>query len=231
MTLPRTAVGRAPPAFAILERPLYYRDVGRRAKYSEDLILDAAAALTARGGPAAATVVAIAAELGAPSGSIYHLFASRDLILAKLWIRTVRRFQRGYLDALAHPDVDTAREQAVLHVLRWSAQHPDDARVLTLHSREELLEAWPDVLGAELATLNDAVEAAIVAHVHARCGGATPDAISTAYFGLVGIPYSAVRFAMSAGEPLDGWLESAVLRASAAVVNDLTLTPSEKENR
>lgn len=203
--------------------------MGRPAKYSEDLVLDAAAALTARGGPSAATVVAIAAELGAPSGSIYHLFASRDLVMATLWIRTVRRFQRGYLDALAHPDAETARDRAVLHVLRWSAQHPDDAKVLTLHSREELLEAWPDVLGAELTTLNDAVDAAIVAHVRAGFGVTTPDAISTAYFALVGIPYSAVRFAMSAGQPLDGWLEGSVLRASAAVMKGLIVTTSQRE--
>jgi len=203
--------------------------MGRPAKYSKEQILDAAAILTARGGPTATTVVAIAEALGAPSGSIYHLFPSRDLIVATLWIRTVRRFQSGYLDALAHPDVRTARDRAVLHVLRWSAQNPDDARVLTLHSRVELLEAWPVELGAELETLNDAVESAIVEHVRLSRGATTADAVSATYFALVGIPYSAVRFAMSAGEPLDGWLEAAVLRASAAVFDDPILTTSQKD--
>lgn len=205
--------------------------MGRPAKYSENQILDAAAALTARGGRSAATVVAIAAELGAPSGSIYHLFASRDLIMAALWIRTVRRFQSGYLDALADQDVNAARDRAVLHVLRWSAQHPDDAMVLTLHSRDELLAAWPDELGEALTTLNDNVEAAIVEHVRARFGTTTPDSVSRAYFALVGIPYSAVRFAMSSGEPLNGWLEASVLRASAAVLDDLTVTDTQGETQ
>lgn len=203
--------------------------MGRPPKFSKDQILDAAAALTARKGHAAVTVVDIAAELGASSGSIYHLFPSRDLIMATLWIRTVRRFQSGYLHALAHPDSTTARDRAVLHVLRWSAQNPDDARVLTLYSRERLLATWPDDLGDTLTTLNDAVEAAIVEHVRARFGRTTPDAVRTAHFALVSIPYSAVRSAMSTGEPLDGWLEQAVLRASAAVLGDQTTTEMGRE--
>ncbi|WP_084780239.1 TetR family transcriptional regulator [Planobispora rosea] len=46
--------------------------MGRPAKFGNDQILDAAAELAAEGGQAAVTVAAIAARLGAPSGSICH---------------------------------------------------------------------------------------------------------------------------------------------------------------
>ena len=59
--------------------------------------MDAAMRLVAEGGPNAATVAGIAGALGAPVGSIYHRFKSRDLLLARLWIRTVKRFQVGFL--------------------------------------------------------------------------------------------------------------------------------------
>ncbi|NOX28486.1 MAG: helix-turn-helix transcriptional regulator, partial [Actinobacteria bacterium] len=56
--------------------------MGRRPKYSSDQILDAAASLLAADGPTALSVARIAARLGAPSGSIYHRFGSRDVLVA-----------------------------------------------------------------------------------------------------------------------------------------------------
>lgn len=48
--------------------------MGRAARYSEDGMLDAAAALLVDGGPPALTAVGVARRLGAPSGSVYHRF-------------------------------------------------------------------------------------------------------------------------------------------------------------
>ena len=52
---------------------------------------------------AAATVSRIATSVGAPVGSVYHRFASRDVLMAELWLRTITRFQDGYLAALSCP--------------------------------------------------------------------------------------------------------------------------------
>ena len=70
--------------------------MGRPPKFDSQQILDATALLIAEGGPEQATVASIAKRLGAPSGSIYHRFESRDLLLARLWIRTVHRAQQGF---------------------------------------------------------------------------------------------------------------------------------------
>ncbi len=192
--------------------------VGREPKYTVDDILDAAARLVAEGRPAAASVVAIAAAVGAPSGSIYHRFASRDLILARLWIRTIHRFQAGALEAIAHPDVETAQRGAIRHVLDWSAANPDDARILTMYRRDELLAAWPDELGPELRDLNSAIEAAVGDFTMRRFGRVDSETLGRTRMALIEIPYLAVRRVIARNSPAPEWMASAVLAASDAVL-------------
>ncbi|ROR72514.1 TetR family transcriptional regulator [Bogoriella caseilytica] len=191
--------------------------MGRTAKYTDQDILDAALGLTAEGGVQAATVVAIAKRIGAPSGSIYHRFASRDLILATLWIRTVRRFQGGFLEALALEEPVDAARRAVSHTLQWSASHHSEAQVLTMYRREDLLELWPEELGPELASLNDEVRRAMVRFTAAQFAVVNAETLGRARFALIEIPTVAVRQMMGNG-PLLPWLERTVTDAAMAVL-------------
>jgi len=43
--------------------------------------------------------------VGAPTGSIYHRFDSRDVLLAKVWLRAAGAFQSAFLSP--PPYVDT----------------------------------------------------------------------------------------------------------------------------
>ncbi|GAA2450104.1 TetR/AcrR family transcriptional regulator [Agromyces soli] len=191
--------------------------MGRAAKYSEQDILDAALELIADDGAHAATAVAIAKRLGAPSGSIYHRFPSRDLILATLWVRTVQRFQRGFLDALGSPDPQVAAERAVRHTLDWSTEHPTEARLLTRYRREDLIALWPDELGDELRTLNDDVARAVRSFAAAQFERVDAAALGRARFALIDLPYSAARLIIrESAQP--AWLTRSVLAASAAVL-------------
>jgi AcrR family transcriptional regulator len=167
--------------------------MGRPAKFNTEQILDATAQLVAEGGPRLATVAGIAERLGAPTGSIYHRFNSRDLLLARLWIRTVRRSQEGFVAALSQDDVEKAALDAALHVPRWSRSNLDDACVLVLYRREQLAEQWPEELGAELATLNDAIKAGVRAFVRRRFGSVTKANLDVTSFALLDVPYAAVR--------------------------------------
>src|SRR6266702_343979 len=54
-----------------------------RPKFGSDDFLDAALAIAAEQGLAGATVAAVTARLKAPTGSFYHRFASRDLLLGE----------------------------------------------------------------------------------------------------------------------------------------------------
>lgn len=167
--------------------------MGRPAKFTEDDILAAALALAAGSGPAAVTMTAIATRLQAPTGSLYHRFASRDLLLASLWIRSTLRFQRGFIDALDADDV----QAAALHTPRWCRQHLAEARILLLYRRQDLIAAWPAELGAELDQLNSRLSDALGAFV-ARHPGLDLERL---IFVTVDTPYGAVRRHLLADRP------------------------------
>ena len=52
----------------------------------------------------AVTVASVTQHLGAPIGSFYHRFASRDVLLAELWLTTVLAFQEGFVAAIEISD-------------------------------------------------------------------------------------------------------------------------------
>jgi len=104
--------------------------MSRPSKFSAAQILDAAATLVAADGPGAATIGAISARLKAPSGSIYHRFASRDVLLGRLWLSKAAFFQNRFTEALLPRDAAKAGlEAAPLPAeiracrLRWRTDH------------------------------------------------------------------------------------------------------------
>src|SRR2546430_17449702 len=110
----------------------------RHPKFTETQIIDAAGALVAAEGPDAATIGAIGARLAAPSGSIYHRFATRDVLLGRLWLGKAAFFQNRFVAALEAPDPHAAGLAAAPSV---PAPAPPDfrgARVMLLYRREGL---------------------------------------------------------------------------------------------
>src|SRR6266481_9012017 len=73
-------------------------------KFSQEDFLRAALAIIAERGVSGVTVAAVSDRLGSPTGSFYHRFASRDVLLGSLWLRTVLEFQTGISDALDADD-------------------------------------------------------------------------------------------------------------------------------
>jgi AcrR family transcriptional regulator len=191
--------------------------VGRPAKFTAEQMLDAAADVVAEAGAGAATVAAVAARLGAPAGSIYHRFESRDLLLAKLWARTVHRAQAGFVEALRAPYIRDAAHGAAVHIPRWARTHLDEARVLVLHRREDLLARWPAELGAELVTLNDGVRRALEEFARRQFGHATKSNVELVTFALVDIPYGGVRRHLLAGVAPPAAVDEYVVRACDGV--------------
>jgi AcrR family transcriptional regulator len=193
--------------------------VGRPAKFDSEQILDITARIIADGGPRQATVAAIAQRLGAPSGSIYHRFESRDLLLARLWIRTVRSAQEGFVAALALPDLDQAALEAALHIPRWSRQHLPEATVLLLYRREDLVDRWPEELGPQVAELNKRMEAAVRDFTRRWFGRITPTSLETVAFALVDTPYGASRRYLLAGKPPPPTVDELIVRTCRCVLS------------
>src|SRR5438105_1346600 len=119
-----------------------------RPKFADRDFLDAALAIAAERGPLAATVGAIAERLGAPVGSFYHRFPSRDVLLGELWLRTVLDFQQGITAALDAGD----GLRAALHTPQWVRTHLDEARVLLLYNRDDFLQAGSRPIWTETRT-------------------------------------------------------------------------------
>lgn len=186
--------------------------------FSDDQFLDAALQLLAEDGPAGATVSRIAGAVGAPVGSAYHRFESRDLLLARLWVRTVADFQEGFLAALAEADVDAAARNAALHSLRWSRDHLPDAKLLMLHRPGEVIARWPDEVGARLSQLNARVDDAIRDHARRRFGTAHVAHQRRVRFAVVDVPYSACRRSLVAGVPPPAMMDDLVARCVRAVL-------------
>jgi AcrR family transcriptional regulator len=173
--------------------------MARPAKYTVDQILDVTAQLVAESGPARATVATIAERLDAPTGSIYHRFPSRDLLLAKLWIRTAARAQMGFRVALGNPDLDRAAVDAALHIPRWSRANLRDACIMLVYRRQELATEWPDELGGDLERLRRGVDVPLRDFVLRRFGTVTEANLEVASFALLDVPYAAVRRHLLAG--------------------------------
>lgn len=197
--------------------------MSRPTKFSEEQILDAALELVAAGGPKAATVAALSAQLDAPVGSIYHRFKSHDLLLARLWLRTVKRFQAGYLKALRSQDLDAAALTAAAHVVRWTREHPGEARLLLLYRREDLAARWPQELGEELATLNEEVASALRDQARRRFGDGD-DGLARVVLALVDLPNAAGRRYLVAGAALPPSLEELVQQACRCLLGSAEAT-------
>jgi AcrR family transcriptional regulator len=120
--------------------------------HSVNAILDAARHVVLERGARGATIGAIAAASGAPTGSIYHRFASVDELLARLWMRAMRRVQGAMLAA----DDPVA---AALAVYDFCLEEREDALLLASFRRDDFSGAeLPDDARAELEHLNDEID-------------------------------------------------------------------------
>ena len=96
-----------------------------------------------------ATVAHVTARLGAPSGSIYHRFRSREALFASAWIRSIRRFHRELERVSAGDPVEAIVETALL-IPRFCRENPLDARMMTAYRYNDLMQNPPPGLLAGL---------------------------------------------------------------------------------
>ncbi|OBJ49114.1 TetR/AcrR family transcriptional regulator [Mycobacterium asiaticum] len=115
--------------------------------HDTDRVLDAAESLAVRAGPAAVTIRAISAAVGASNGALYHSFGSRAGLLAQAWLRAGRRFldaQTAVVDAALAAPGRAAAINAVAAAAdtpaAFAEQHPDSCRLLLTVPRDELLD-------------------------------------------------------------------------------------------
>lgn len=134
--------------------------MARASKFTEQDLLDGARDAVLEHG-LDATLAQVSALVGAPTGSLYHRFASRDHLMTALWLRSVRRFHEGYLVAASAADARQALRECAVHIPRYCRGFPADARAMMLFRHSRLVATAPDGLRAEVRSVNDDVWAAL----------------------------------------------------------------------
>src|SRR3954467_5730402 len=169
-----------------------------RASFDYAHFLNAARDLAAEGGPAAVTVSSLTERLGAPTGSFYYRFASRDVLLAELWLATALSFQEGFVAAIKAEDGLTA----ALHTPVWVRAHLDDARVFLLHHRDDFVHgSWPEALKLHVKQQARRIDACYLRFARTTLGGVDAERIRLARFVLADVPKAAVGSHLRRGEP------------------------------
>ncbi len=186
-----------------------------------DTMLDAARDLLLDKGSPSATMEAIATASGAPTGSIYHRFGSRDELIARLWIRAVYRSQASFVTALEHEDPRQAALNAAMSIIDFSEEHPRDAQLLAAFRHEDLVTAIPEgPLAEELEELNRPVERAVVQLARRLYGSRSRAALDRTLLVVFDLAYGAARRYLIAGMPRPPGRRADLASAVAAVIDE-----------
>lgn len=169
----------------------------RPPRFDAELLLDAAVELADDLGPSRVTMAGVARHANAPSGSLYHRFPSRAVLLGELWLRTLNRFQEGYLTQLAIEDPTLAAHGAARHVIEWSRSHPAQAKLLLHPKREYEPKNWPADLTARATHASATLRSALRTLVERL--GLDTERVTIA---VTDLPYAVVRRHIIAGHPI-----------------------------
>lgn len=187
-------------------------------KFDKQQILSAALRVVAREG-GGASIGAISSELGAPTGSIYHRFTSKDALLGELWLATVSDFERGFLSALGGDRLEEAGRAAALWTPSWVRSNSLSARLLLLHRREDFLgKRWPEEMAARAETLASELEKGLRTYARRLYGPGHRDGLARVRFGLVDVPYGATRPYVIAERKPPAWLDELIVASFQAVL-------------
>ena len=187
------------------------------AKFEQADFLAAALAIAAAEGPAAVTIASISARLKAPTGSFYHRFASRNVLLGELWLRAVLDFQEGISAALDAGD----GLRAALHTPGWVRAHPDQARLLLLYDRRDfVLGEWPEELRERVVEMTKRMEAGSLRRARVIFGEGGGEEVRLAQFLISEVPVAAVRQHLVRGERPPPLVDRLIRTTYRAVVAD-----------
>ena len=192
--------------------------MGRPARYETDSLLDLAVTLAASQGPQAVTMAAVIEAAGAPSGSLYHRFRGRPALQAALWLRTLERFQAGFLSAASGEDGLGAALAAAAHTIAWSRAHGEEARLLLYGAADFGSASWAEPDHERLASRQAGVTAAIDALV-GKLALRGSDARERVLLATVDLPLALVRRHLSSGEPVPVGAEQLVEPAVQALIS------------
>jgi AcrR family transcriptional regulator len=162
-------------------------------------------------------MASVATRLGAPTGSIYHRFRSREELMAETWLAAAESFQAGLIAALGAPS-EPPGMGAALHAIQWARAHPTPARLVVLYRRRDFVAGpLPEPLRPRLERLGADLDAALSGFAATMLGSTDLGGRQLAAFLLVDMPYAAVRRYLAAGMDPPLSVERLVRRAFEAL--------------
>jgi AcrR family transcriptional regulator len=206
--------------------------MGRPSRHHEADILEGAKHVSAEIGPQKLTIAKVAARAGVPVGSIYHRYASRDEILAVVWLDLVEDFQGHFLAAIAGEDAVPAGLAGVRYACTWIRRHPREARLLLLHRREDFAaERWPASYRRRAQRLASRAGASLSAYAARLSGRAGAAQVRTVRFALVDLPMAALRANVEAGTAPAPDMQRLLLHTCAYVLRQAARSQPKRGKR
>jgi AcrR family transcriptional regulator len=188
--------------------------MARPVRHHADAIIEATLAVASTVEMEAVTIAAVSRASGAPSGSIYHRFASRDRLLGAAWLDATKSFQAGFLANLQESSKQPGLA-AALYTVGWSRRQPHRARALVLHRALDFgSRRWSEEQRAEARRAAAALEEGLTEFSIAGFGASGGEVRRRVTFALLDLPYAAVRRYLAAGiappPEVDGYVEEAL---------------------
>lgn len=176
--------------------------MGRAALHAEPAIVESAARLAAKRGPAALTIQAVATASGAPVGSIYHRFPSRGALLARVWLDKAECFQGEFLRRLDAADRWCDGLSAASYTPEFASADPVGARILLVYSRRDFLSGdEPPEHRERASALGEALNNGLARFCHQVLGGSQAEKATAVRFALMDAPLAATKPWISDGRP------------------------------
>jgi AcrR family transcriptional regulator len=180
----------------------------RLAKYNEDSFIESAIQIAAQCGIGAVSMASIASVAGAPIGSLYHRFDSRNAVLARAWLKVRADFRDEVSCHWACGDTWAAVEALV----QWCRSKPVYARFMLQSDEAPDFGELPPALRAELEADQAELDAAFL-----RCVETLPARVDNPdhvlRFILIGAPVAIVKPFLNQDLPIPPSI-NAVLRSS-----------------
>ena len=201
----------------------------RAPQFDQAQILDAAERLIARHGPSGATIGAIAQAVGAPTGSIYHRFDSRDVLLAEIWLGAATAFQTAFFERLVGSAPREAGLAAALYMAQRVRERPREARLLLLHRREDFVDrGWPANMRRRAEQLRRQVETELRKFSSRLCGRQDARTVRSIAYALVEAPVAAVRRHVAAEESPPAYVDGLIRTTYEAVIRHLGVSRNKR---
>jgi AcrR family transcriptional regulator len=189
-----------------------------------DDLLDVAEQLATSAGPGGLTLRRVADAAGAPTGTIYHAFSSKEALLARAWIRAAHRLQdrlERAVDAVAEAS-GTAGEAVVAascSPVAFATDHPASARLFFMQRRDQLFsDGLAASVTAELEEIQQRFDALLTGLAQALWGRRDRTAVATIATCVVDLPGGLIQRQLLSGAVLDAQTSSRIAAACRAIL-------------